>query len=250
MITKIIFYNLFIVAFAFSQQKNIKVQYSFSVSMDESVTKNLSNDQQKAITDAQNMASAIIPLLIYNDSLAIFYSEEILNVDNDFSVNVAKAFCDCLKPIYTDLKKKINYFEEPDNLFFKNTNLYLKEKINSQWILSNEKKIIGNYICYKATQQTRIKQAENVLQKTITAWYCPDFPISIGPKGFGGLPGLIFELHDKNATFGLRSITAVATNEIIALPNVTNTVSKEDYWNEITNKMLKLKEEYEKNINK
>ena len=41
---------------------------------------------------------------------------------------------------------------------------------------------------------------------TIFAWYYPQFPFEYGPVGFGKLPGLIFELQNNKAIFGITKI--------------------------------------------
>ena len=82
--------------------------------------------------------------------------------------------------------------------------------------MGKEQKMIGNYLCFKATAQIkkpktmtsvwREAEKENDSIKdpskkelveeysTITAWYTPQIPVSHGPAEFGGLPGLILEL--------------------------------------------------------
>jgi GLPGLI family protein len=35
---------------------------------------------------------------------------------------------------------------------------------------------------------------------TITAWYTPEIPVSQGPEGYWGLPGLILEVNDGKTT--------------------------------------------------
>lgn len=39
-----------------------------------------------------------------------------------------------------------------------------------------------------------------------TAWFCVDIPISNGPWKFGGLPGLILKVYDKDHLFVFESI--------------------------------------------
>ena len=103
-----------------------------------------------------------------------------------------------------------------------------------KWVMEKETKMIGNYLCFKATAQVKKpktmtsvwRQAEkesketkvnenkkqssvdntnkkveeldevivNADVETITAWYTPQIPVSHGPAQYGGLPGLILEL--------------------------------------------------------
>lgn len=86
------------------------------------------------------------------------------------------------------------------------------------WKLESETKKIGNYTCYKAiavipvseeqlkeyeedkklqtTSKTTFIQIQEPKAKTITAWYTPEIPVSQGPDGYWGLPGLILEVND------------------------------------------------------
>jgi GLPGLI family protein len=102
------------------------------------------------------------------------------------------------------------------------------------WKIEAETKKIGNYTCYKATaivpasqsdfrnmrpkSEEQLKkeqeakkakgvkdeeirtnfmdQMEMLAEVTITAWYAPEIPVSQGPEGYWGLPGLILEVSD------------------------------------------------------
>ncbi|MEZ4803262.1 MAG: GLPGLI family protein [Gelidibacter sp.] len=80
---------------------------------------------------------------------------------------------------------------------------------NRQWKLVNETKNIGVYTCYKATFTEDVKtqtirddgEIESITkERTTTAWYTPQIPISNGPEDFYGLPGLILEINDGELT--------------------------------------------------
>lgn len=83
----------------------------------------------------------------------------------------------------------------------------LKTPRNKDWELSNESKIIQNFTCYKATSKEIVKNSKGDFEYVITAWYCPQIPYQFGPNGFGGLPGLIFELQFDTALYGLTNLT-------------------------------------------
>lgn len=101
-----------------------------------------------------------------------------------------------------------------------------------KWKMEGETKKIGNYTCYKATaviptdksnlmnyrpkkgaEEEMKKKSEEELKstnlmdmiempkdKTITAWYTPEIPVSQGPENYYGLPGLILEVTDGVTT--------------------------------------------------
>lgn len=101
-----------------------------------------------------------------------------------------------------------------------------------KWKMEGETKKIGNYNCYKATavvptdksnlmnyrpkkgaeEEIKKKSDEEMKStnfmdmiempkdKTITAWYTPEVPVSQGPENYYGLPGLILEVTDGVTT--------------------------------------------------
>jgi len=58
----------------------------------------------------------------------------------------------------------------------------------TKWKILNEIKEINGYLCMKAETTNTIKD------QTIHAWFTDAIPLSGGPEGFGGLPGVILEI--------------------------------------------------------
>ncbi|WP_139958759.1 GLPGLI family protein [Flavicella sediminum] len=78
--------------------------------------------------------------------------------------------------------------------FFKDRVVIAYEPIS--WQLTQETKLIGEYICYKAIALIKNEQAhysDNYI-KPIVAWYTPEIPVHYGIRNFRGLPGLTLEL--------------------------------------------------------
>lgn len=86
----------------------------------------------------------------------------------------------------------------------------------SDWTLTNERKTIEDYVCYKATKQVYIDTSDSY--KTITAWYTPEIPVPYGPSGYGGLPGLILEFHHTVALLVANKITINPSKKITYPP--------------------------------
>jgi len=72
-----------------------------------------------------------------------------------------------------------------------------------KWKILNEIKEIEGYLCMKA------QTIDTVKGQTIHAWFTDGIPMSGGPEGFGGLPGMILELDIND---GDAIITATEIN--------------------------------------
>lgn len=92
-----------------------------------------------------------------------------------------------------------NEYIQKSNIFGENLNVL--HKINKNWNLTSETKIINNYLCYKAISERVTVTKDKSITVNIIAWYCPAIAFQNGPKGFGGLPGLILELQDGRITY-------------------------------------------------
>ena len=61
------------------------------------------------------------------------------------------------------------------------------------WAVSADTLTVAGYLCQKATCKFRGRE--------YTAWFAMDIPINNGPWKFGGLPGLILKVYDKNKQY-------------------------------------------------
>ena len=133
-----------------------------------------------------------------------------------------------------------------------------------QWEMSGETKQIGQYLCYKATMvkvdnsidwggifsrrgsnakkkdSTKANQTKKpVKTQMITAWYTPQIPVSAGPEGYWGLPGLILEINAGRTTMLCTEIIINPEDVVeIKKPSKGKEVSREEY-----DTMMKVKSE-------
>ena len=117
-------------------------------------------------------------------------------------------------------------------------------KINAEieetnWKITGEKKIIFKYMVLEA--QTMIDDTV-----AVTAWFSPQIPISNGPQMFGGLPGLILEVHIGEGGKNVIRPTEINLREIeaseIVKPDEGKEISHEEFREIRREKMKEMKE--------
>ena len=64
-----------------------------------------------------------------------------------------------------------------------------EEKNKLKWQITNDTKLINNYLCQKATTTFG--------GRNYVSWFTNEIPISDGPYKFKGLPGLIIKIYDQ-----------------------------------------------------
>ncbi|MBA5791902.1 GLPGLI family protein [Flavobacterium sp. xlx-214] len=130
----------------------------------------IENDIKQAELDRQNAgtnrySSTIIPIIKYNSFIKF-----------DRSTN------------------KIQYMEQ----VVRDRWLLITDDAQQKWKLTQEKKVIDNIECLKATTTFRGMQWE--------VWYAPSLPYPYGPWKLHGLPGLIIQANDVNKRYNYNAI--------------------------------------------
>ena len=107
----------------------------------------------------------------------------------------------------------------------------IESKIESQkWKKTDETKQIGKYTCFKATTKVLEETvSKGTVEKEVVAWFTPEIPISFGPAGFGGLPGLILEIQKGQFILYSEKISLNANTEKIKVPKRGIKVSEEEF---------------------
>jgi len=100
-----------------------------------------------------------------------------------------------------------------------------------KWTLINEKKKIGNYLCYKASTTKVVRNSRGTFNNEVTAWYTNEVPISYGPRGYFGLPGLILELQEKNKIYVAKSINLNLSDVDINKPKKGKNLTQQEFEN-------------------
>ncbi|MDN3674890.1 GLPGLI family protein [Flavobacterium branchiarum] len=167
-------------------------------------------------------------LLVSNNNS---YFHLIANLDfNERAARLARSFAG-RKEYYRDNDKK----ELIEVIEFSGEFFNVWGDINKEWELVNETKLINGYKCYKAITERKIwlKKTDNVAK--VIAWYCPTIPMNFGPKGFGGLPGLILELQDDKMIY-LASRIEISKKLKIKINKIEGKIISQDDFYKIVEK--------------
>ena len=166
-----------------------------------------------------------------------------------------------------------------DKEFFSKEFLIKDTLTTYKWQMSGETKMIGNYTCFKATavvktdatdfrnfrmsgnkeEEKKKKDSiasskktnfmsddiEQIKEKTITAWYCPEIPINQGPDKYWGLPGLILEVNDGTTVLLCSKIILNSKDKVeIKASSKGKEVSQQEYDEIVKKKIEEMKEMY------
>ena len=178
----------------------------------------MSAEQKKAMKERMKPFLEPVYILTFDKTKSIFQQEETLNAPGSGGGRGwGKMWASAGGPVYKDLasKKSLQSTEFMGKKF-----LISNDPDKIKWVMEKEQKMIGNYLCFKATAKVaKPKTMTSVWRKTekqndsikgstidesegehltITAWYTPQIPVSHGPAQYGGLPGLILELTNDN----------------------------------------------------
>lgn len=167
------------------------------------------NENTNAVVFVKKMAKEMEKLeytLKFNNNSSVFFETSKMNLDKDEISMVSKLSKNLGggNGVYYVNRKTNKTFHEREF----ESDLYLVEQDKiSNWTLTQEKKKIGNYNCYKATKNDSfVGSSGNIITVKIIAWYTLEIPYSFGPIKYNGLPGLILELENDKAIFYVSKI--------------------------------------------
>ncbi|MBO6532190.1 GLPGLI family protein [Allomuricauda sp.] len=219
--------SVFLMSYVFGlSQNSTNGLLIYNVDMDEYVKRMESDTESRPSDDMmRNTARRIKKFkaqLEFDGFRAIFKVPQALSIDvNNKFDNMVRLFVSN-GTYYTDLEK--NHQIWATKFDGKEINV-LKESKDKEWVLQNEKKKIGDFICHKAV----FLRVVNGKEQEIVAWYAPEIPVQLGPKDyFGQLPGLILELKEPFLTYRCSRIT-FDKNKIDPWPVFENTITEKQY---------------------
>jgi len=149
------------------------------------------------------------------------------------------------------------YINTRENVYLKESNVmgkpFLVKDVPEMrhWELTDETKQIGKYTVLKAIYKN-IRESKSFTFGTdeedkmetrmdtthIEAWYAPEIPVSQGPNGYWGLPGLILELTDGSMSYLCTKLTLNPNNQVVIKQPSKGKVVSEEELKEIRDKQM------------
>jgi GLPGLI family protein len=236
--------------------------------------KNMTPDMQKRIEENMKKMFEKTFILNFNKTASIYKEEEKLEASTQGGggFRMMSSFAGGGGTFYKDVKDK-QYSNDKE---FMGKEFLVKDSLTSlAWKMEAETRVIGGYTCYKATavkkpsatdfrnmrprkedadkkegakpaddKKTNFLDAVEVPKEiVITAWYTPEIPVSQGPEGYWGLPGLILEVNDGRTTI-LCSKIVLNPKDKVEIKAVTKgkVVSQKEYDEAVMKKMEEFRE--------
>ena len=187
---------LFNFCFCFSQVKIIEYRaFSIDTSM-----RNVPNLFRDDFSKYNKDISKVTYTLLFDENNMKFFANKPSDLsNNDFDLTLIMA--DIVGTTYR--KKNTNEVFNERERFGSLRNFVATSNLITNWSITNETKTINGYNCIKATSLLTIDYGDHDPNQLypITAWFCPDLKYPYGPRGIGGLPGIILELNQNIITF-------------------------------------------------
>jgi len=234
-----------------------KRNFDFKVEKDSADTKKenaMNDDMKKAIKEMLRKQSEKTYILTFNKNESIYKEEKQLKKPN-VGGGIVIEISDGNSALYKNNKEKI-YLESKED--FGKKFLIKDELIPLKWEISKETKMIGKYLCIKATviklmddydKEHHKKEKQKELK--IVAWYTPEIPVSNGPEMYSGLPGLIIEIHEDKMHYVCNKIVLNPKEKTeIKAPTKGKKINQKDFDKIMEKKQKEMTEQFKSNRKK
>lgn len=219
---------LFISIQSFSQKTSGEVTYvvsmvAFNDKKADSIYQTVNNEKKEMnnfLKEMLNNTKDVNAFLKFTKEESIYEVENKLEIDGKLTLNLTRIIAGGEDIYYKNLNNKENYYQS--DVFGE---MLLIEMQSRKWILTQESKIIANYLCFKAID---IESTNTKIKPLV--WFTSSIPISFGPKEFSGLPGLVLEVEMFNSKIVATKIVLNPEKEItITKPVKGKKITAEEY---------------------
>lgn len=185
----------------FSQQKNgndiSRIIYKESFYEKKDLDKIKDSNIREQMKEIIEIKKNIEYQLLFDNNESSYQQIDNLKVKDESPIaDLARGF---KQIFYNNIQRKENiYYSESTGKGFNIIRPYI-----TNWTITKESKIIGGYLCYKAT--THFEEENNLTNEkrefSPIIWFAPTIPVPFGPIGLNGLPGLVLEGTINGQTF-------------------------------------------------
>lgn len=160
---------------------------------------------RKTAADVEKIITESRSVLLCNRSYSCNYVETPINTEG-MAESMAKSIMMSKNMYFINLPSKSVKIKQylPGEI----STYILDDKI--KWDITEETAMVNGIKCIKALG-TIFTPGFN--DSKITAWYTPDYPISMGPRGLYGLPGLILKYRTGNIILTAKSIRNIESQK-------------------------------------
>lgn len=171
--------------------------------------------------DVKNILSKFNYILYFNSNEAFFEVESIL-AKNYLEKMIKKS-----QSSFYHNRLKNETIERKET----SGRIFLINKQQLKWQITNEKMNIANYNVQKAIAYKReVNPITNQERKSkVIAWFTPEIPINFGPAGYCGLPGLILKLEVMGNNFEVYDIDLAENKKTIQNFDKGEKVTEKEY---------------------
>lgn len=214
---------------SFAQQKGLEVVYKEKmlknpIDTTDSKTSGYKKMMHRQMEKVKHILGDVSYTLQATQKEAIFQYEDFLENDNNANKMDAIMASSADGLFYTNIQNYSTVWQK-EGAHGNYVRIKESDKLRN-WQIKSEKKVINGYKCYKATQKILLN---NKLEILIEAWFAPDIPYSFGPKGYGGLPGLIIALNERGFYFYASEIKTTSQTNKINKPTKGKLLSWKEY---------------------
>lgn len=213
-------------------------------------TEGMTPDQNEAMMEKMRKVFEKTYVLTFTNFESIYQEEEKLDTPSQTSSGVSLRSSGINSSKFYKNFKTQQYIQNND-IFGRE--FLIKDSLQKfEWIILEDQKKIGNYVCNKAQiiipvsdenrkEYNALKEKQEVnstsfmtisepKDEIIEAWYTMEIPIANGPREYWGLPGLILELHKGNTTLLCSKIILNTKDKIvIKAPKNGKKVSQKEF---------------------
>jgi GLPGLI family protein len=169
-------------------------------------------------------SQSIDKVLYFNSNESLYKNNEIpkdLDIKSEEDGNTFQ--------LVMKMPESIIYLNKGTETYLQSQDLMGKEFLisdkptNYNWKVTGEQKSIMNFVCQKAILSDT--------SKNVVAWFTPQIPVTTGPGGMTGLPGMILAVENDNGermTIAV-SIESLPTPYEFVKPSKGKKVSKSEY---------------------